>query len=216
MGEKESSWLFNLIAPVYGLFYHKQKKHYAAIVERVKEQMDLSLFETIIDVGCGTGALCSVLNDRGMTVTGIDPAKKMLAIGMSKSENKDIRFLQGNVMKGLSFGDNSFDLAISSYVAHGLEANERKRLYAEMSRVARKYVIIHDYNKKRSFFTSLIEWLEGGDYFHFIKHAEMEMKDCLAEMSACFSEVSVVQVDVMANWYICKPMDYRDSENHLI
>ena len=79
-------------------------------------------------------------------------------------------------------------------------------MYAEMSRVARQYVIIHDYNKKRSFFTSIIEWLEGGDYFHFVKHAETEMKDCLAEMRTCFSEVFVIQVDVRANWYICKPV----------
>ena len=205
MGKKKSSFLFNLIAPVYGLFYNYQKSRYAKIVEKVKNEMNLFSFETIIDVGCGTGALCSVLNDKGMNVTGIDPAIKMLDIAMSKSENKDIKFFQGNALEGLSFEDKRFDLAISSYVAHGLEAEDRKRLYAEMSRVAREYVIIHDYNNKRSFFTSIIEWLEGGDYFHFIKHAESEMKDCLAEMKNCFSEVLVIQVDVRANWYICKP-----------
>jgi len=206
LGEKKSSLLFNLIAPVYGLFYNYQKRQYAKIVEKVKNEMNLFSFETIIDVGCGTGALCSVLNEMGMNVTGIDPAIKMLDIAMSKSENKDIKFLQGNALEGLSFEDKRFDLAISSYVAHGLGAEDRKRLYAEMSRVAKGYVIIHDYNDRRSFFTSIIEWLEGGDYFHFIKHAETEMKDCLVERRTCFSEVLVIQVAVMANWYICKPI----------
>lgn len=206
MGEKKNNLLFNLIAPVYGLFYNYQKKRYTEIIEKVKNKMNLSSFETIIDVGCGTGALCSVLNEKGMNVTGVDPAIKMLNIAMSKPENKDIKFIQGNALEGLSFQDKSFDIAISSYVAHGLEAEDRKRLYAEMSRVARQYAIIYDYNNNRSFFTSIIEWLEGGDYFHFIKHAETEMKDCLAEMRTCFSEVRVIQVDVSANWYICKPI----------
>jgi len=206
LGKKKSSLLFNLIAPVYGLFYNYQKRRYTKIIEKVKSKMDLFSYETIIDVGCGTGALCSVFNDKGMDVIGIDPAIKMLDIAMNKSKNKDIKFLHGNALEGLPFENKSFDLAIASYVAHGLEAEDRKQLYSEMSRVAREYVIIHDYNNKRSFFTSMIEWLEGGDYFHFIKHAETEMKDCLAEMKNCFSEIVVIQVDVRANWYICKPI----------
>ncbi len=206
MEEKKSSLLFNLIAPIYGLFYNYQKRWYTRIVDSVKSTIDISIFDSIIDVGCGTGALCSVLKDKGMDVTGIDPAIKMLNIAMDKAENKGIKFLQANVLEGLPFKDKSFDIAISSYVAHGLEAEERKRMYAEMSRLAREYVIIHDYNNERSFLTSIIEWLEGGDYFHFIKHAEPEMKDCLLEMKACFSEVRAINVGVRANWYICKPI----------
>jgi ubiquinone/menaquinone biosynthesis C-methylase UbiE len=206
VGEKKSSLLFDIIAPIYGLFYSYQKRRYSGIIERVKNEMNLFSFETIIDVGCGTGALCSELHDKGMNVTGIDPAIKMLDIAKSKAENKSIKFLQGNAIEGLPFKDKSFDIAISSYVAHGLQAEDRKQLYAEMSRLAREYVIIYDYNNKKSLLTSIIEWLEGGDYFHFIKHAETEMKDCLIEMRTCFSEVSVIQVDVRANWYICKPI----------
>ena len=206
MEEKKSSLLFNLIAPIYGLFYNYQKSRYTGIVNSVKNAIDISSFDSIIDVGCGTGALCSALKDKGMDVTGIDPAIKMLNIAMDKAENKGIKFLQANVLEGLPFKDKSFDIAISSYVAHGLEAEKRKLMYAEMSRIAREYVIIHDYSNERSFLTSIIEWLEGGDYFHFIKHAEPEMKDCLLEMKACFSEVRVVNVGVRANWYICKPI----------
>lgn len=206
MAKKESSRMFNLIAPIYGLFYNYQKKRYSETIEKVKSELNLFSYETIVDVGCGTGALCSVLNDKGMIVTGLDPAIKMLSVAKSKSENNNIEFLQGNAIERLPFEDKSFDIAISSYVAHGLQGEERKKLYAEMSRVAREYVIIHDYNKSRSLPTTIIEWLEGGDYFHFIKHSETEMKDCIAEMKTCFSEVLVIQVDVRANWYICKPI----------
>jgi ubiquinone/menaquinone biosynthesis C-methylase UbiE len=204
--EKKNNVLFNFIAPVYGLFFNYQKSRYADIVESIKSGMDISSFRTIIDVGCGTGALCSVLKDKGMDVTGIDPAIKMLNIAMGKPENKGVQFLQANTLEGLPFEDKSFDIAISSYVAHGLKKEERKRMYAEMSRITRSYVIIHDYNDERSLLTSIIEWLEGGDYFHFIKNAEPEMKDCVSEMKTCFSEVSVIKVDTRANWYICRPI----------
>ena len=205
MAKKNSSILFNSVAPVYGLFYKVQKRRFAEVIEGVENELDLSSFETIIDIGCGTGALCSVLYEKGLSVTGIDPAKKMLEIAKNKQENKDISLIQADVLVGLPFEDNSFDIAIASYVAHGLKVEERKRMYAEMSRVARHFVVIYDYNDKRSLFTTFVEWLEGGDYFHFIKNAEPEMKDCVSELKSCFTDIRVVDVDTRAAWYICKP-----------
>ena len=206
MAKKNSSILFNSVAPVYGLFYNMQKRRFAEVIEGVANELDLSAFETIIDVGCGTGALCSVLNGKGLSVTGIDPAGKMLEVAKAKQENKDISFMQADVLVGLPFEDNSFDIAIASYVAHGLKVEERKLMYAEMSRVASHYVVIYDYNENRSLFTTFVEWLEGGDYFHFIKNAEPEMKDCVSELKSCFTDVRVVDVDTRAAWYICMPL----------
>lgn len=207
MGKKKGTVLFNSIAPVYGLFYRIQKKRFAEVIDGVAGELDLTAFETIIDIGCGTGALCSVLSEKGLSVTGIDTAEKMLKIARVKPENKKISFIQANVLETLPFEDKSFDVAIASYVAHGLKAGERKRMYAEMSRVAKHYVLIYDYNDKRSLLITIIEWLEGGDYFHFIRNAEPEMKDCVSEMKSCFSEVNVVDVDTRAAWYICKPIN---------
>lgn len=210
MAKKNSSGLFNSIAPVYGLFYKAQKKRFAEVIEGVESKLNMSTFETIIDVGCGTGALCSVLQAKGLSVTGIDPAGKMLEIARNKEENKNICFVQADVLEGLPFEDNCFDVAIASYVAHGLKAEERKQMYAEMSRVTSNWVIIYDYNDKRSLLITIVEWLEGGDYFHFIKNAAPEMKDCISEMKSCFSEVEVINVDTRAAWYICKP----SSDHH--
>jgi len=206
MARKKASFMFNTIAPIYGLFYQIQKKYFTEIINGVAKELDLTDFVTIIDIGCGTGALCSVLNEKGLTVTGIDPAEKMLEIARSKTENKEINFIQASVLKPLPFTDKTFDVAIASYVAHGLKAEERRLMYSEMSRLARNVVVIYDYNDQRSLFTTFIEWMEGGDYFHFIRNAEPEMKDCVSEMERCFSEVKVVNVDKRASWYICKPI----------
>lgn len=203
---KNSSLIFNTIAPIYGLFYKTQKSHYGKVLDRVSEVLDLTSYDTVLDVGCGTGALCSVINEKGLAVTGIDPADKMLRIAKRQPGNKTITFIQANVLEQLPFGNKTFDISIASYVAHGLQKNERKKMYIEMSRVSKSKVIIYDYNQKRGLLTSIIEWLERGDYFCFIKEAKEEMEQCVSEMRECFSEVNVVDVDSKAAWYICTPI----------
>jgi len=120
VNKKKGSRLFDMIAPIYGLFFNHQRRRYTSIIKQAAAKFDITKFQTAIDVGCGTGALCSVLHDQGVEVTGIDPAAKMLKIASRKTRNKGISFLQGNALEGLPFADNSFEIAVSSYVAHGL------------------------------------------------------------------------------------------------
>ena len=205
MSKQYHSFLFNTIAPVYGLFYQKQKTRYREVIGSFTPEWKKNGYDSILDVGCGTGALCSVLSESGLTVTGVDPAQKMLTIAERQPGNQDIRFLLANAAEGLPFADKSFDLSIASYVAHGLQKSERIKLYSEMRRVTKSRVIIYDYNQSRSPFTSFVEWLEQGDYFRFIKNPKGEMENCVSEMEQCFAEVKVVDVDARAAWYICTP-----------
>ncbi|MBK5246190.1 MAG: class I SAM-dependent methyltransferase [Peptostreptococcaceae bacterium] len=192
--------IFNLIAPAYGLFYDYQKKHYMANIDILQEGIDLSKYKNIIDVGCGTGALCSVLKQKGLLVTGVDLSQRMLKIGAKKPENTEVKFFKGNVLDRLPFEGKSFDLSVASFVAHGLKRNERKMMYAEMSRITKHVVIIYDYTEKRSVLTSIVEWTEGGDYFNFIKKTKTEMKKS-------FRDVHVINAGVRGAWYICTPFD---------
>jgi ubiquinone/menaquinone biosynthesis C-methylase UbiE len=205
MAEEKSKLIFNSIARIYNLFYGYQRRSFETVIEQVKDDIDITIYDTVLDLGCGTGALSSVLSDKGLQVTGVDPAVKMLNEAKKNPMTKGVQFILGSVLDGLSFEDNSFDIAIASHVAHGMKADSRKKMYKEMSRVAREYVIIHDYNNKRTPITSFVEWLEGGDYFHFIEHAEPEMRDCMKEMENCFSEVRVLSIGKNSNWYVCKP-----------
>jgi len=200
LGDKEikKNRLFDRIAPIYGLFYYYQKRHYNAVLDEVQNELDFSTYKSIIDVGCGTGALCSVFNQRGFEVTGIDPAQKMLNIAMNKQENKEVEFIYASALERLPFEDNSFDVSVASYVVHGLKGYERKIIYAEMSRITKQLVIIYDYNETRSVLTNIIEWLEGGDYFNFIRKAKSEIKES-------FRDIHVIDVGLRAAWYVCVP-----------
>lgn len=204
MGNRGSD-LFDRIAPVYGLFYGAQRRYYQRVVEDASARLDVGRWESAIDIGCGTGALCGVLRDRGLAVTGVDPSVRMLAVARRKVADPSVRFLPGDVRTGTGLPDDAFDLAFACYVAHGLREGDRHRLYRELARLARHRVIIHDYNRERSGLVTLLESLEGGDYFHFIREPRKEMARCVSGMQRCFSEVREIPVGPRASWYLCRP-----------
>lgn len=209
MKQKRSERLFNLIAPVYGLFYNYQRNTFIQVLQRMKEVFDPGEFRTLLDIGSGTGALASVLSEQGLRVTALEPAQKMLHIALKKPQNNCVDFVQGDVLSGLPFKDKSFDVSIASYVAHGLHSSQRSILYSEMSRVTRSLVIIHDYNAKRGLLTDIAETLEQGDYFQFIQVAREEMESATrttAPSKLCFSQVHVHDLGGRAAWYVCAPL----------
>lgn len=202
--KKPHHLLFNKIAFFYGFFYKSQMKSFEAAVRNAMPVFDITRYHSVIDIGSGTGALCSVLKNFGLEVQGIEPAVRMRDVAFEKTKGLDISFMDGNVLEGLPFEDRSFDLVIASYVAHGLSLEKRKIMYQEMQRLAKEYVIFHDFNQNRSLAISFIEWLEGSDYFRFIKTARSEFTECKAGLEKCFEEVTEVKVAPQASWYICK------------
>ena len=188
--------VFDLIAPVYGLFFDYQVRYFKKIQGRASQEIDLDKYESVLDIGCGTGALTKTLYDRGLRVTGVDPSPGMIGQARKKLKGTSIDLREIRAGEDLPFEDKSFDLVITSYVAHGLQPQERIALYKEMRRLAREAVIIHDYNDQRALLTTIVEWLERGDYFNFIKIAKEEME-------GVFPRIKEINVDTRASWYIC-------------
>ena len=199
------SMLFDTIAPIYGLFYQHQRANFKEVIRYAERYLDIAAYETVLDVGCGPGALCSVLNEKGLRVTGIDVAVNMLNIAKGRPENRGVQFVRASILDPLPFADKSYDISIASYVAHGLKKEERQRMYMQMSRLTKHKVIIHDFNRNRGLLTSVVEWLERGDYFSFIQVAEDEMRKCRFDAQECFSAVEVINVGTRSSWYICTP-----------
>lgn len=189
--------LFDLISPIYALFFDHQVRYYSEILNRIKEEVDITQYKRVLDLGCGTGALCYVLQGLGIEVVGVDPSSGMLKQAKRKLKDTQVELIKINPGERLPFEDDSFDLAVSSYVIHGLKPKERKELYKELCRVSREKVIFHDYNQNRSLITDIAEFLENGDYFNFIKVAK-------SEMERHFKDVRVIDVDKKAAWYILK------------
>jgi len=189
-------YVFQLIAPIYGWFYGYQKRSFLRSIAIMEEAGILSGVSSILDIGCGTGALSCALSEKGYSVTGIDPVVGMIRIARKKAKQQSINYLVGNVLDGLNMEDNLYEIAVASYVAHGLTKPNRLIMYEEMKRVARDKVFFIEYNQKRNGFISFVEWLEGGDYFHYIK----EVNEELAEY---FDSVEVIPLSKYGALYIC-------------
>jgi len=67
---------------------------------------------TILDVGCGTGYIASMLEDKGFKVTGIDISAKMLELATASAPHST--FLKMD-MKRLDFPRESFDCVLCLY-----------------------------------------------------------------------------------------------------
>ena len=194
---KTKNSLFHSISSIYGLFFNTQVKNFSSILNNIKTELDLSNYKSIVDIGCGTGALCNVLYEQGLSVTGIDPAIGMIETAKKKSIDKKIKFIEANVLNVLPFEDKSFDVSISSFVAHGLSQYERQEMYDEMERITKHLVIIYDYNQHRGIITDIVEWLEGGDYFNFIKTVKYELNEK-------FRDVKIIRANIRSALYIAK------------
>lgn len=195
MSANKSLKLFNHIALFYALAYRWQRKHYHEIYANLPH-CDLSRYSSILDFGCGNGAMASVFTELGLKTIGVDQSLGMLRVAKKQKENQAVTFIQGGNDNRLPFASKSFDIVLAAYVAHGIQPEQRLKLYAEMKRISRYLVILHEYNQNRSLLTSIVEYAEGGDYFNFIRIVQDELK-------GFFGNLQVIELGGQASCYIC-------------
>lgn len=82
-------------------------KAYALEGELLLKLGDLGVGQTVLEVGCGTGAHLDLFLKRGLKVTGIDISPPMLRVAKQKL-GKEARFCLGDGQK-LPFKEKSFD-----------------------------------------------------------------------------------------------------------
>jgi 2-polyprenyl-3-methyl-5-hydroxy-6-metoxy-1,4-benzoquinol methylase len=193
---------FEFIAPIYGLFFQRQVRNYRRVIRQNATYFTDGQYR-ILDIGCGTGALAFVLSEFGQNVTGVDGSPRMIKLAKRFNRKNQTTFQVRDVLdlydpaNDLSAYVRHYDLVVASYVLHGLQKEQRMALYGAMKLMAAKRVVIMDYNQKPGILVSVIEWLERGDYFNFIKSIETEMKNS-------FSQVHTIQTGKRSAWYICE------------
>jgi len=99
--------------------------------------------QTILDIGCGTGANISAMIDSGLSVIGIDPSPYMLDIARKKLKDK-ASFRRG-FAESLPFEDNSFNHAC--LIATLEFAEETDKALEEACRVAKDKIFIGYLNR---------------------------------------------------------------------
>lgn len=165
--------LFDTIAEPYAWFYGYQRKHY----KRVIEAMALKPKSKILDLGAGTGAMASLLSV-DHDILAVDGSKAMVKVIKRLNPNMKVEHL--DITLTLPYANKQFDVVITSFVLHGLKAKDRLHVLSEMKRVA-DVVIVYDYYGKRHFFTDIVEFIEQGDYFNFLKQFNGEFRSFFPE-----------------------------------
>jgi len=85
-----------------------------------------------LDVGCGEGRFCRMLQPLGFQTTGLDPVPAM--VSAAQQQDPDGTYVQG-FAEALPFSDRSFDLVVS-YLSL-IDIDDAEGAIAEMARVLR-------------------------------------------------------------------------------
>lgn len=80
----------------------------------------------LLDLGCGTGVLGAALAQRGVAVTGVDPAAAMLAVARARTGGTGVRWIEGDAL-ALRLPDR-FDLVVMTGHAFQVFLTDADRL----------------------------------------------------------------------------------------
>lgn len=98
---------------------------------------------TVLDAGCGPGALSIMLAEKGCHVTGVDISEPNIVEAKKYAESKGVMdrvtFLTGDIEQ-MHFEDQSFDYVVSSHVLEHVP--DFAKGASELSRLAKHRVII--------------------------------------------------------------------------
>jgi SAM-dependent methyltransferase len=130
---------------------------------------------SLIDMGCGTGALLFSLAGWCSDLVGVELSGRMWSYGRRRADAlglAGVRLIRDDATELEALRDGSFDYASATMVLHEMAEERRLPLLSEMKRLARTLILV-DYRTPfpagpRGTFILLIERLAGADHYrHF-------------------------------------------------
>jgi ubiquinone/menaquinone biosynthesis C-methylase UbiE len=113
---------------------------------------------SLLDIGCGVGALCKTLHDQNARMTGVDPSEEALA--QARKYCPEVRFLPERA-EALPFPDHAFDGAMFLNSLH--HAEDIGKALSEAARIVRPGMPV-----------VVVEPCSYGSFFEALRHLEDE------------------------------------------
>lgn len=191
-------------------------RFYAQYIDPWAEELRTMISEyisdnsTVIDIGCGTGALVFELAKKCKEVAGIELSRKMLRytyVQKQKVNFPHVEFYHADGSKLTQIANQKFDYAVTSFVLHEMSPEERYKTIQEMKRIAHT-VIIADYAAPQpkniwGFLNTISELLGGISHFKgfwsFINNGGIE-----ALLNKCDMKIEKEKVDKTRSFKVVK------------
>ena len=163
-------WRYDLIGWFCDTFLFRGKLH--ELRQRTASLVGIQVGETVLDVGCGTGTLAILVQQRvGATghVFGVDPAPQQIARARAKAARRHLPIeFQVGIIEQLAFSDQTFDVVLSTLMMHHLPASLKRQGLAEIARVLKPggRLIIADFKRKQERAGQAARFHAGGSSLH--------------------------------------------------
>jgi SAM-dependent methyltransferase len=122
-------------------FFTRQYDNEYESIKFIKNKLKDLLFETICDIGCGSGSLCFYLSKiMNIEYTGIDINERVLKI--AKKYNKNSTFLKDNILNPAYINYlKQKDLIISNQVLNIISPDKQNKFINIHFKYSKKYVV---------------------------------------------------------------------------
>lgn len=157
---------FRILTKLFDRFLKVTMREYAIKSELIAVSNILHNYK-ILDFGCGTGTLIKMVLERypDVSIVGVDIDPDILNVAEKKLKNYKIQL---DIYDGmvLPYGDDQFDVILSSLVIHHIDSVDKMQSFAELKRVLRPNakILILDFAVPEDLYskiiTSILKWLE--------------------------------------------------------
>jgi ubiquinone/menaquinone biosynthesis C-methylase UbiE len=133
-------WALPLYDPIVKLFGGDQAR------KALLDQADIQTGHRVLDIGCGTGALVTLIKrlHPDVDVVGLDPDPKALTRARRRAERGAVTIqLDQGFSDELPYPDASFDRVFSSFMLHHLQTGEKEKTLREVRRVLKPGGSLH-------------------------------------------------------------------------
>lgn len=113
-------------------------------LELISSQQFKVQFESVLDIGSGSGRAVKYFLDHGVNVRGIEPVQEFIELAETKHKINPGLIVQGSG-ENLPFEANSFDITTAFGIFHHVQ--DSAGILTEMMRVSKKAIFISDANR---------------------------------------------------------------------
>jgi len=103
--------------------------------EVVRSRLGRLRFDSILEIGCGTGKNTPILAQIGQSVQAVDFSQGMIARAREKVQAENVRFSLMDITQPWEFPDESFDLIVCNLVLEHIEG--LSHIFSEAARTLR-------------------------------------------------------------------------------